>query len=164
MEERGELNMAIYNYGLPINYQTPMPYQQQYPVQQTVSNTPITTNQSSSSGIIWVQGEAGAKAYPVAPGNSVLLMDSESECFYIKSTDSSGIPMPLRVFNYCEIVQSQPVEKQIDTSQLATQDDLEALRRELRQALDDLRPKTMNRKENKHEQTIPRDSAKQSNE
>ena len=45
-----------------------------------------------SAPIIWVQGEEGAKAYMVAAGNSVLLMDSESSVFYIKSTDASGMP------------------------------------------------------------------------
>lgn len=52
--------------------------------------------------IIWVQGEEGAKAYMVAVGNSVLLMDSENSAFYIKSTDASGMPLPLRVFDYKE--------------------------------------------------------------
>lgn len=139
--------MAIYNYGLPApNYQVPVAYQQQYPqVQQTVSNTPITANRNSG-GIIWVQGEAGAKAYPVAPGNSMLLMDSESECFYIKTTDASGIPMPLRVFTYTEIVQEEVTEPKIDTTNFATQTDLDKLRQELRNALDELsKPKTMTR-------------------
>ena len=156
--------MAFYN-GLPVNYQTPVPYQQQYPqMQQTAPSAPAIMNHSTAS-IIWVQGEAGAKAYPVAPGNSVLLMDSESDCFYIKSTDASGIPMPLRVFNYVEIVQTQQKEvsePQIDTSQLVYQDDLDKLRQELRQALEELKPKTM-RKENKNEQTLSR-NPKQSNE
>ena len=52
--------------------------------------------------IIWVQGEEGAKAYMVAAGNSVLLMDSENSAFYIKSTDASGMPLPLRGFDYKE--------------------------------------------------------------
>ena len=52
--------------------------------------------------IIWVQGEEGAKAYMVAAGNSVLLMDSENSAFYIKSTDASGMSLPLRVFDYKE--------------------------------------------------------------
>ena len=38
----------------------------------------------------------------VAAGNSVLLMDSENSAFYIKSTDASGMPLPLRVFDYKE--------------------------------------------------------------
>lgn len=153
--------MAIYNYGLPApNYQQPIPYQQQYPqIQQTVSQTPIMSNQNRSSGIVWVQGEAGAKAYPVAPGNSVLLMDSESDVFYIKSMDVSGIPAPLRVFNYSEIVQTQPQQEQlqgqsIDTSQFVTRGELD----ELRHMIDELKPKTMSRKETKNEQTISRNT------
>ena len=158
--------MAIYNYGLPApNYQMPVNYQQQYPqVQQTVSNTPITQN-NRSSGIIWVQGEAGAKAYPVAPGNSVLLMDSESDVFYIKSTDISGIPAPLRMFNYTEIVQTQPQEQhtetsQIDTSQFVTRSELD----ELRDMIENLKPKPMSRKETKNESTVSRNTKQQSNE
>lgn len=157
--------MAIYNYGLPMpNYQTPIPYQQQYPqVQQTISNTPITSNQNTANGIIWVQGEAGAKAYPVAPGNSVLLMDSEAECFYIKSTDSSGIPMPLRVFSYNEIVQTQQTQHQqnmtADTEQYVTKSEFD----ELKKVIEDMQSRTM-RRENKHEQTLSRNSTKQSNE
>lgn len=154
--------MAIYNYGLPMpNYQTLIPYQQQYPqVQQTISNTPITSNQNTANSIIWVQGEAGAKAYPVAPGNSVLLMDSESECFYIKSTDSSGIPMPLRVFSYNEIVQTQHQQNQAgDTEQYVTMSEFN----ELKKIIEEMQSRTM-RRENKHEQTLSRNTTKQSNE
>lgn len=43
----------------------------------------------------------------VAAGNSVLLMDSENSTFYIKSTDASGMPQPLRVFDYSERAASQ---------------------------------------------------------
>lgn len=49
-----------------------------------------------------MQGEAGAKSFLVAPGQSVLLMDSEQSSFYIKSSDSSGMPQPLRIFDYTE--------------------------------------------------------------
>lgn len=54
------------------------------------------------SGLIWIQGEAGAKSYPVSAGQTVLLMDSESNTFFIKSADMSGMPLPLRVFDYTE--------------------------------------------------------------
>lgn len=156
--------MAFYN-GLPVNYQTPVPYQQQYPqMQQTAPNTPAIMNHSTAS-IIWVQGEAGAKAYPVAPGNSVLLMDSESDVFYIKTTDISGIPAPLRMFNYTEIVQTQPQEQytetpQIDTSQFVTRSELD----ELRDMIENLKPKPMSRKETKNESTVSRSTKQQSNE
>lgn len=62
--------------------------------------------QQNNSGVIWVQGEEGAKAYMVAAGNSVMLLDSENTTFYIKSTDQSGMPMPLRIFDYTERTQA----------------------------------------------------------
>jgi len=58
--------------------------------------------QQQATGINWVQGIDAAKAYIVAAGNSVLLLDSESQCFYIKSTDANGMPQPLRIFDYTE--------------------------------------------------------------
>ena len=58
--------------------------------------------QNVNQGILWVQGEAGAKSYLVAPNTSVLLLDSESEKFYIKTTDQAGMPT-LRTFEYKEI-------------------------------------------------------------
>lgn len=63
--------------------------------------------QTQSSGVIWVQGEEGAKAYMVAPGNSVMMLDSEGSRFYIKSTDQSGMPLPLRVFDFKERAAAQ---------------------------------------------------------
>ena len=58
--------------------------------------------QNVNQGILWVQGEAGAKSYLVAPNTSVLLLDSESEKFYIKTTDQAGMPT-LRTFEYREV-------------------------------------------------------------
>lgn len=64
----------------------------------------------SNNGINWVSGETGAKSWMVGRGETVLLMDSENQCFYIKSADTSGMPLPLRVFDYtersCERVQA----------------------------------------------------------
>lgn len=74
---------------------------QYYPGAQPMQySAPTQTN----SGIIWVQGENAAKAYPVAAGQSALLMDSENSVFYIKSTDQSGMPQQLRTFDYKERV------------------------------------------------------------
>lgn len=73
--------------------------QQYQPMQQ-----PAQSNQS----LIYVQGEAAAKSWMVGAGQSVLLMDSENPVFYIKSADASGIPLPLRVFDYTERTQNTP--------------------------------------------------------
>lgn len=98
-------------------YQMPVPPQNQQPVNQ----------QQSNSGIIWVQGEEGAKAYMVAAGNSVLLMDSENSAFYIKSTDASGMPMPLRIFDYTERTAQSKTPQESKQIQFATKDELNAL-------------------------------------
>ena len=91
-----------------------------------------STQQAQTGGLQWVQGEAGAKAYPVNAGQSVLLMDSENNVFYIKSTDNSGMPLPLRTFDYKErTTQNVPKAAQnapqaaIDTSLFVTRDELE---------------------------------------
>ena len=68
--------------------------------------------QTSNNSIIWVQGENAAKSYPVSAGQSVLLMDSETSVFYIKSTDASGMPLPLRIFDYTERTANKEIPKQ----------------------------------------------------
>lgn len=78
--------MAYYN-GFPATYQ-PM-YQQPY--QQT--------QQQMNNGIIWIQGEAGAKSYLVAPNTTVPLWDSESQTIFLKSADASGMPS-MKVLDY----------------------------------------------------------------
>ena len=91
---------------------------QYYP--NSVTATPTVPNYNvnqQSSGIIWVQGEAAAKSYPVSAGQSVLLMDSETPVMYIKSTDQSGMPLPLRIFDYKERNQNgkeKPHETKVD--------------------------------------------------
>lgn len=77
-----------------------MPQAQPQPMQ-------VTPSQPATS-IIWVQGETGAKSYPVAPNTTILLMDSESGRFYLKTADHSGMPLPLRTFEYTEVFANTP--------------------------------------------------------
>jgi hypothetical protein len=100
----------------------PQMYQNQY--------MPQTQQQN---GLIWVQGIEAAKSYPVSAGQSVLLMDSESNAFFIKTADASGMPLPLRVFDYTErtannapkTAQETRTEPSIDLSAYVTRDELE---------------------------------------
>ena len=91
-----------YAYQMPTYYGQPMPDNLAQLRQGTGYQSPMMQQPTAQAtpSIIWVQGEEGAKAYMVAAGNSVLLMDSENSAFYIKSTDASGMPLPLRVFDY----------------------------------------------------------------
>ena len=88
--------MAYYNNYFPQGYYqgANMPY--------NAPNLSSNAQAQQNNQITWVQGEAAAKAFPVGAGNSVLLMDSETSVFYIKSTDQSGMPQPLRIFDYQE--------------------------------------------------------------
>ena len=83
---------------------------------------------SQQSPILWVQGEEAAKAYMVAPGATVLLMDSEGQSFYLKSTDPQGMPLPLRIFDYVERTAQKPLEQpKISTGEFVTRREFEAL-------------------------------------
>lgn len=84
--------------------------------------------QQQPAPIIWVQGEEAAKAYMVAAGNSVLLMDSESSVFYIKSTDASGMPQPLRIFDYTERGKMAQQKVEAADGRFVTREEFDALR------------------------------------
>lgn len=123
-----------YNPYYPGFYQT---YPQTYP--QTNANQiqmPVQQNQPQS-GIIWVQGEAGAKSYMIAPNTTVQLWDSESQTIYLKSADASGMPS-MRILDYTirDNNSSQPHNN--ITLDYATQDDLKILERKLNDRLDEI--------------------------
>lgn len=107
------------------------PYQQIYPTQS--ANNPQPTQMSPaqpSNGIIWVQGEAGAKSYIVPPGSTTQLWDSESQVIYLKTADAYGIPS-MKILDYT-IRDGAPTEGNIlATDGFATQDDINALRKQI---------------------------------
>lgn len=81
------------------------------------------------SGLIWVQGEAGAKAYPVAPNTTVQLWDSESQIVYLKSADASGMPS-MKILDYTirdNATNSNALQKQqqVDLSDYVTKEEFE---------------------------------------
>jgi len=95
-----------------------------YPLYQQAAQ-PVNQN---SGGIIWVQGEAGAKSYLVAPNSTVQLWDSEAQTIYIKSADASGMPS-MKIIDYTiRNIPQQPAEHQTD---YATKEDLASLEKRL---------------------------------
>ena len=100
--------------------------------------TPPTTQpmaQQGNNGLIWVQGESGAKSYMVAPGNTVMLMDSEGERFFLKSADASGMPMPLRIFDYKERINATTSDFKAPTSDFSELDGKYITREEFEQRM-----------------------------
>lgn len=80
--------------------------------------------QTNSDGLIWVQGENGAKSFIVAPEQTASPMDSEAMRFFPKSSDASGMQLPLRVFKYFEVT-SQKDTQSGDMGQFVTRKEFE---------------------------------------
>lgn len=91
---------------------------------QTLPQTQQNQQMQTGSNIAWCQGEAGAKSYTVGAGQTMWLLDSENDgVFYIKTVDASGMPMPLRIFDFKE---RQAVAKTATTtSDFVTHEELE---------------------------------------
>ena len=116
-----------YNNVFPVSYQ---PYYQ--PTYQTATMVNQQNNQQQqNSGIIWVQGEAGAKSYLVAPNTTVQLWDSENQVIYLKSADGSGMPS-MKTLEYTVRGAESPSEALKDVKHnFISKDELEALKGEL---------------------------------
>lgn len=111
---------AQQNYQLP---QIPAQPSAQQPVQQ-------------NNGIIWVQGEEGAKAYLVAPNSTVVLWDSETPVIYIKSADISGMPST-RIFDLTERTAQKTVPYAAPSSvEYATKDEFSELSEKVNELLE----------------------------
>ena len=116
--------MAYYNNGFPATYQ---PYYQQA-YQPPVVPAQNNNAQSQNSGIIWVQGEAGAKSYLVAPNTTVQLWDSENQVIYLKSADASGMPN-IKTLDYTiRDAQSASEPIKADDSKFISKDELNGLK------------------------------------
>ena len=76
--------MQYYNYNQPNNIPISGPY--------NPSITPQTQNTFA-----WIQGEEAARNYPVAPGNTIVLIEADKPIMYMKSADLSGRPQPIQV-------------------------------------------------------------------
>ena len=104
----------MYNNYFPVTYPQiqPMTYSQY--------------QQTQTSGINWVQGIEGAKAYPVAPNANVMLMDSSANTFYIKSADATGRPT-ISLYDYEERKMVNDTTTQNKTADFVTKEELYAI-------------------------------------
>ena len=88
--------MPIYN-GYPQVFYPQQPQGQleqlraaQYQPQPVMMPTMQGQTAPTDSGFIWVQGEAAARGYLVANGSRVLLLDADSDTFYIKEVGQAS--------------------------------------------------------------------------
>lgn len=108
----------------PMNYQPINFAQSQYNQQ----------NQQQASSLIWVQGEAGAKSYMVAPNTTVQLWDSENQVIYLKSADASGMPS-MKVLDYKIRDMQSPQQPVITHPDYVTREELSAFREQLKREI-----------------------------
>lgn len=134
----------IYNNGYQNAYN---PYYGQVPMQNT-PNIGMTQQQSQmgqkQSNRVWVQGEAGAKSFLVAPNSEVELWDSERQSIYIKTADMNGIPSTVTLdYVIRDNNQSNQINNQSNNQldNFATKDDIEVLQikiDEIKQMIDNI--------------------------
>lgn len=111
-----------YNNIFPMTYQ---PQQMYYPQMQSQGQ-----QTQNGNNLIWVSGEAGAKAYLVAPNTTVTLWDSESQTIFLKSADATGMPS-MKILDYT-IRSNAPQETVSDAhSDFATKVDVESIRKDI---------------------------------
>lgn len=79
-------------------------YQSPY---QNTWNNPYSyqpAQQMQTQGLIWVDGEAAAKAYQLPAGwpanTPIALWDTNSTTIFLKSTNQMGMPQPLQIVHY----------------------------------------------------------------
>jgi hypothetical protein len=70
-------------------------------------NYPMAQMQQPIDALIGVTGLEGAKAYQIPPNSKVALFDSDSDVFYVKTTDAGGFPT-IRSFSFAPIEQAAP--------------------------------------------------------
>ena len=102
-------------------------YPNMYPSQLGQQNPQVSNN---NSGIIWVQGEAGAKSYLVAPNTTVQLWDSESQVIYLKSADASGMPS-MKIIDYTIRGNTPQTVQNDDAERFATKEDIQNIQKQL---------------------------------
>ena len=124
------------------NYYQPNYTQPNYG-QLNYANSVAQQNQSQQgNSIIWVLGENAAKAYPVASGQTVILMDREEPVMYMKSTDQSGMPQPLRIFELHERTaeQKQAVVRNSQTTEdFVSRKEFEEFREDVKRSIKGMR-------------------------
>ena len=121
-----------------VGYQTPMvtAYAPQ-PTPNTYLPPSATQQPTTNLMTIFVNTEEEVLNYPVAAGLTVLLISFNQNKFWLKSTNTNGVPQPLRVFPFTEEIQqsAQVTNNQNDS---VTRNEFRALNEKLEKLINDL--------------------------
>lgn len=103
-----------YNYGQNLMNVPGYPYVSGTPMYNGYSQQPQPSQQQNNAqGMIWVDGEVGAKAFQMPQGWPVgvpiALWDTNEPVIYLKSINQMGMPNPLQKIHYTIDNQQTPV-------------------------------------------------------
>lgn len=142
--------MPMYN-NYPVTYQSPY-YQPLQLVNQQPQlmqqQQPMSQPQPTNNSIIWVQGEAGAKSYLVAPNTTVQLWDSESQTIYLKSADASGMPS-IKTLEYTIKNDNTPLQATLIEEEHISRDEFEDLKEKISSLSKEIDKMKMSKREEK---------------
>ena len=93
-------------------------------MQQMPQNAP-----SSNITVQLVQGENGARLYPVAPNITALLFDFNAGKFWIKATGANGFPSQFTAYNFVE----EKMPEQTQASGFVSQTEFDEVKNQLQQ-------------------------------
>ena len=120
--------------------------QQMYPQLQTPQVQPAAQPQQTG-GLIWVDGEVGAKAYQMPAGlpanQPIALWDTNDTVIYLKSVNQMGMPNPLQKAHYTleehrgtgPATSGASEAEKPDMAQFVRKDDMERMKQELMDAI-----------------------------
>ena len=100
--------MANYNPYMQVGTQQLSPYLNYNQFQQTQTLPPQQPQQTGSILMIQIQSDDEVNTYPVAAGTTVMLINFSTMKFWLKSTNTSGVPEPVREFSFKEKVTQAP--------------------------------------------------------
>ena len=92
-------------------------------------------SQQQSLLTVFINSEDEAINYPVAAGVTVLLISFNLGKFYLKSTETDGIPKPLRMFEFTE---KKVVNVTHDNGDYVTKEDFNNLSKKLNSLIEKL--------------------------
>lgn len=139
----------------PVPYQNNWNYsgvgQQMYPqYQQNTQQIPqMTQTNQYGPGLIWVDGEVGAKAFQMPNGwtanQPIALWDTNDTIIYLKSTNPMGMPNPIQKAHYTleeyrgtGPAKSEAKEPTPDMSEYVRKDDMDRMKQELMDAINNV--------------------------
>lgn len=126
-------NYPYYGYQPYQPYQPPMADQLMQLRQNQYQPNMHQVPQQQAPSIVWVQSEAEAMTYPIAPNNAVTLWDSNAPVIYLKQADASGKPS-MKIYDLVERTQrpvQAPQDPAVEYAPLSRLEALEARLNEL---------------------------------